>query len=514
MSSTFPFLSVVILLPVAGAIVVPFMGRDRAAQIKLWALLVSLVTLGVAAVMLSAFRTGTAEMQFVEQAPWFPGLGISYHLGVDGISLLLVVLTALLTPVAIGASWGEMEGRPKEYAVFLLLLEAGMIGAFVALDLILFFLFWEAMLIPMYLIVGICGGERRIYAAFKFFLYTAVGSLLMLLAIIGLAILYKGQTGQLSFDLAQLQTVRVPAQLAMWMFLAFAFAFAIKVPVFPFHAWLPDAYTQAPTAMLVLATMMVKVGAYGFLRFGLTLFPAQMVAVAPVFTVLAVAGVVYASLVAIVQKDIVRLVAYSSVGHMAFIVLGIFSFTAQGISGATLQMLNHSISTGGLFVLVAMLSRRTKTTTLAQLGGLASRWPVLGALFTLVMFSSAGLPGLNGFVGEFLILLGTFQVQPVAAIFAGTGVVLAAIYLLWMFQRSLHGADCGAGKGFGDLTGGEIVTLVPVVVLVVWIGLFPTSLLSRMEASVGGLVSQVERVSQPSPRVQLTGIPQLFQLDR
>jgi NADH-quinone oxidoreductase subunit M len=514
MTTAFPFLSVLILLPVAGALVVPFLSRDRAGQIKGWALLVSLVTLGVAGVMLSLFRSGTAEMQFVEQAPWFPGLGISYHLGADGISLLLVALTALLTPVAIGASWREMESRPKEYAVFLLLLEAGMIGAFVALDLILFFLFWEAMLIPMYLIIGICGGERRIYAAFKFFLYTAVGSLLMLLAIIGLAVLYKAQAGQYSFDLSQLQTVRVPAQLAMWMFLAFAFAFAIKVPVFPFHAWLPDAYTQAPTAMLVLATMMVKVGAYGFLRFGLTLFPAQMVSAAPVFMLLAVIGVLYAGLVAIVQKDIVKLVAYSSVGHMAFIVLGIFSFTAQGISGATLQMLNHSISTGGLFVLVAMLSRRTKTTAIAELGGLAGRWPVLGALFTLVMFSSAGLPGLNGFVGEFLILLGAFQVQPMAAIFAGVGIVLAAIYLLWMFQRSLHGADCGVGKGFGDLSIGEVLTLVPVVVLVVWIGLFPTSLLSRMEASVGGLVSQVERVSQPSPSAHLTGIPQSFQPDR
>jgi NADH-quinone oxidoreductase subunit M len=512
--SAFPFLSVLIILPVLGSLVVPFMSRTRAGQIKGWALLVSLVTLAVAAAMLSAFRSGTADMQFVEQAPWFPGLGISYHLGVDGISLLLVVLTALLTPVALGASWREMESRPKEYAVFLLLLEAGMIGAFVALDLVLFFLFWEAMLIPMYLIIGICGGDRRIYAAFKFFLYTAVGSLLMLLAIIGLAVLYKGQAGQYSFDLMQLQTVRVPAQLGMWMFLAFALAFAIKVPVFPFHAWLPDAYTQAPTAMLVLATMMVKVGAYGFLRFGLTLFPQQMVSVAPVFMVLAVVGVVYAGLVAIVQKDIVRLVAYSSVGHMAFIVLGIFSFTAQGISGATLQMLNHSISTGGLFILVAMLSERTKTTTISGLGGLASRWPVLGALFTLVMFSSAGLPGLNGFVGEFLILLGAFQVQPAAAVIAGTGVVLAAIYLLWMFQRTLHGADCGAGQGMGDLSRREVLTLVPLVALILWIGLFPTSLLGRMESSVAGVVSQVEKVSPSSFRAQVTEIPQLFQLDR
>jgi NADH-quinone oxidoreductase subunit M len=504
--TAFPILSTLILLPVLGALVVAFLSREQTGQVKGWALLVSLANLGVAAVLLVGFQSGTPALQFVEQAPWFPSLGISYHLGVDGISVLLVVTTALLAPVALLASWREMEARAKEYAVFLLLLESGMIGAFVALDLVLFFLFWEAMLIPMYLLIGVCGGEKRVYAALKFFLYTAVGSLLMLVAIVGLAVLYHGQTGQYSFDLSQLATLRVPVQMAMWLFLAFALAFAIKVPVFPLHAWLPDAYTQAPTAVLVLATMLVKVGAYGFLRFGLTLFPQQMVAAAPVFLTLGVAGVLYGGLVAVVQKDVVRLVAFSSVAHMAFIVIGIFSLNAQGISGATLQMVNHSLSTGGLFVLCAMLAERTRTTKISGLGGLASRWPVLAAFFTLVMFSSVGLPGLNGFVGEFLILLGAFQARPIVAVIASGGILLAAIYLVWMYQRTLHGADGGAGSGMGDLSAREVVALLPVVVMIVWIGLFPTTLLGKMEASVGGLVSRVEQVQAASSPSALVGL--------
>lgn len=494
----FPFLTALIAIPIAGSAIIPFLSRERSGQAKVWALLVSLVNLAVAGVMLASFQSGTAAMQFVENAPWVPTLGIGYHVGVDGISVLLVALTALLTPVAIVASWGEMGRRSKEYGLLLLLLEAGVIGAFIALDLVLFFVFWEVMLIPLYLLIGICGGERRVQASLKFFLYTAVGSLLMLVAILGLAVLYRNQTGQYSFDLAQLAQLRLPAEAAMWLFLAFAFAFAIKVPVFPLHAWLPDAYTQAPTAVLVLATMLVKVGAYGFLRFGLTLFPSQMVAAAPYFIVLGVIGVVYAALIAVVQKDIIRLLAYSSIAHMAYIVLGIFAFTPQGISGATLQMVNHSLSTGGLFMLAAMLTARTKTARIADLGGLAKRWPVMAALFTLVMFSSAGLPGLNGFVGEFLILLGLFQVSPVAAVVASSGVLLAAVYLLWMFQRAMHSEDSGSGGGMGDLSKREVASLVPVIVLILWIGLFPTTLLSRMESSVGALVSQAETAGAPT----------------
>ncbi len=491
----FPVLTALIFIPVVGAAVVPFVNRESTGAIKGWAMVVALANLVVAGIMLSGFQSGTAAMQFVEKVPWIPSLGIGYHLGVDGISVLLVALTAFLTPVAIIASWREMGSRAKEYAVLLLLLESGVIGAFVALDLVLFFVFWEVMLIPLYLLIGVCGGERRVYAALKFFLYTAVGSLLMLVAILAMAILYKGQAGQYSFDLAQLAGMRMPAQLGMWLFLAFALAFAIKVPVFPLHAWLPDAYTQAPTAVLVLATMLVKVGAYGFLRFGLAIFPKEMVAAAPVFLVLGVIGVVYAGLVAVVQRDVVRLLAYSSIAHMAFIVLGIFSLDAQGISGATLQMVNHSLSTGGLFILAAMLTERTRTSQISSLGGLARRWPVMAALFTLVLFSSVGLPGLNGFVGEFLILVGVFQVAPVAAIIASSGVLLAAVYLVWMFQRTMHSEDSGAGAGMGDLSWREIVTLVPVVVMIVWIGIFPTAFLGRMEASVGSLVTQVQVAS-------------------
>lgn len=504
--AAFPILSTLVLLPVVGALLVPFMNRGRVGQIKAWALLVSLANALVAVVMLVAFQSGTAAMQLVERTAWVPSLGISYHVGVDGISVLLVALTAILTPIAVLASWREMMSRAKEYAVFLLLLEAGMIGAFVALDLALFFVFWEVMLVPMVLMIGVCGGQRRVHAALKFFLYTAVGSLAMLLAIIGLAVIHRGQTGQYSFDLGQLAGMPIPPDVGLWLFLAFAVAFAIKMPVFPLHAWLPDAYTQAPTAMLVLATMLVKVGGYGFLRFGLTLFPQQMVTVAPLFMVLAAVGVLYAGLVAVAQRDLVRLVAYSSVAHMAFVVLGIFALNPQGISGATLQMVNHSISTGGLFILAAMLAERTRTTEISSLGGLAARWPVLAALFTLVLFSSVGLPGLNGFVGEFLILLGVFQSQPVAAVIAATGVILAAVYLVWMFQRAMHGRDAGAGTGMGDLSRRELATLVPLVVMILWIGLFPTSLLSKMESSVGRLASQVESLAEAPAQGILAGL--------
>jgi NADH-quinone oxidoreductase subunit M len=490
-----PILTALIFIPVIGAAIIPFLSRKSTGLIKGWALVVSLVNLVIAGLMVAAFRQ-TAAIQFEEKAAWVPELGIGYHVGVDGISVFLVALTALLTSVAILASWRESGPRAKEYAILLLLQEAGVIGAFVSLDLVLFFVFWEVMLIPLYLLIGVCGGERRIYAALKFFIYTAVGSLLMLVAILGLGILYKGQSGQFSFDLAELAGMRIPAELGMWLFLAFALAFAIKVPVFPLHAWLPDAYTQAPTAILVIATMLVKVGAYGFLRFGVALFPEEMVAAAPVFMTLGVIGVVYAGLVAVVQKDVIRLLAYSSIAHMAFIVLGVFSMTPQGISGATLQMINHSVSTGGLFVLAAMLSERTHTTRISSLGGLAKRWPVMAALFTLVLFSSVGLPGLNGFVGEFLILLGVFQVAPIAAVIATSGVLLAAVYLVWMFQRTMHSEDSGAGAGMPDLRWREIVTLVPIIVMVVWIGVFPTTLLDKMEASVGSLVTQMEKVTQ------------------
>lgn len=496
--TVFPILTALIVIPVIGAAVVPFLNRKSVGLIKGWAMLASLVNLGVAGAMFAGFQSGSAAMQFVEKTVWVPGLGISYHVGVDGISILMVAITAVLTPVAILASWREMGSRAKEYAILLLLLESGVIGAFVALDLVLFFVFWEVMLIPLYLLIGVCGGEKRVPAALKFFLYTAVGSLLMLVAILALAILYKGQSGQYSFDLTQLAGMRIPAEMGLWLFLAFALAFAIKVPVFPLHAWLPDAYTQAPTAVLVLATMLVKVGAYGFLRFGLALFPTEMVAAAPVFLVLGVIGVVYAGLIAIVQKDVIRLLAYSSVAHMALIVLGIFALDSEGISGALLQMVNHSVSTGGLFILAAMLTERTGTSRISNLGGLAKRWPVMAALFTLVLFSSVGLPGLNGFVGEFIILVGVFQVAPIAAVIAASGVLLAAVYLVWMFQRTMHSEDSGMGGGKGDLSWREIATLVPIVVLIVWIGVFPTTFLGKVESSVGTLVTQVEQVSQGS----------------
>lgn len=482
-------LTLLILIPLIGAAIVALAPRDNPARIRRFALGAALVNLVIAAIVVAGYDPGIATGQMIERMPWVPSLGMEYHLAVDGISLWMLALNALLAPIAIGASWPWMQERAKEYGALLLLLEAGVMGAFAAADVVLFFVFWEVMLIPMYLLLGVLGGERRIIAAYKFFLYTAVGSLLMLAGIIALYS-YAAAGGRTSFAIADLVRTPIPSDAQLWIFLAFALAFAIKVPIFPLHTWLPDAYSQAPITSLVLGTMLVKVGAYGFIRFGLPLFPNVMVANADWITGLAVIGIVYGALCAIAQKDLVRLLAYSSISHMGFIVLGIFALNVQGVEGGLIQMVNHGISAGALFIIASMILRRTGTTDIPSLGGLASRYPLITAFFLLAMFSSAGVPGLNGFVGELLTMLGAFQPHRRFVVVAACGVVLGAIYLFWMFQRVMHGRPQTelSSADPRDLTRREALVLIPLAVAIVWIGVRPNTLLGRMEATVAAQV--------------------------
>jgi NADH-quinone oxidoreductase subunit M len=499
-------LTLLIALPIIGAVVIWLLPRGNTATIRQLSLGVALVEALLATLLVLGFQPAEPGMQSVQSVPWIPNLGIDYAVGVDGVSLWMIALTAVLLPISIGASWPWMEERAREYGALLLLLAAGMIGAFAATDVVLFFVFWEVMLIPMYLLVGICGGERRIAAAFKFFIYTAVGSLLMLVGIIALYVNAGGTT----FAIAELVRRPLPPGAELWVFLAFALAFAIKVPIFPLHTWLPDTYTQAPITTLVLGTMLVKVGAYGFIRFGMPLFPASMRANADWITVLAVIGILYGAVCAIAQRDLVRLLAYSSISHLGFVVLGIFALNVPGTMGALLQMVNHSISAGALFIIASMIVRRTGTSDIPSLGGLAGRYPLITAFFLLAMFSSAGVPGLNGFVGEFLTMLGAFQQHQRLVAVAAAGVVLGAIYLFWMFQRVMHGRPRGETvvADAHDLTRREALVLVPLAIAIVWIGVRPNTLLGRMEASVNAALAPVVRVAEAdAPALASAAIP-------
>src|SRR3954466_10214394 len=438
----FPILTSLIALPVAGSILLlalPDHERNEA-LIRRVALIVSLLVFGETLLMWARFNAMSAEFQFVERHAWIPAFGITYAVGVDGISLLLIVLTGFLTPIALLSSWESIHAHTKTFCMFVLLLESAMIGVFVSLDLFLFYVFWDAMLVPMYFLIGIWGYDRRIYAAIKFILYTMAGSVLMLLAILGLAYLHYTSTGSYSFDLLKLYELQVPLHVQFWFFLAFALAFAIKVPLFPFHTWLPDAHVEAPTAgSVILAGVMLKMGTYGLVRFAFPLFPNAAAFFAFPLAVLAVIGIIYGALVAMVQPDMKKLVAYSSVSHLGFVVLGLCAMNAQGLQGSIYQMLNHGVSTGGLFMIVGMLSDRRHTRLISEFGGLKAVMPRFVAAFLLVTLSSIALPGMNGFVGEFLILLGGFRWDPRLAAVAATGVILSATYMLWMFQRVNYG---------------------------------------------------------------------------
>ena len=457
-----------------------------------------------------AYDPTQTGFQFVEHAAWMPDFGIYYFVGIDGISLLMVLLTTFLMPLVLLSSWTEIAKSVRAYVFFMLFLETGMLGTFVSLNVFQFYVFWEVMLIPMYFIIGIWGGPRRVYAAVKFFLFTMFGSLLMLVAILVVYYLNWEQTGTLNFDLvalpgsdgAGLMDAAIPLsgqapwwKTQYWLFAAFALAFAIKIPLVPFHTWLPDAHVEAPTAgSAILAGVLLKMGAYGFLRFGLTLFPNGAIEFAPIILGLSLVGIIYGSLVAMVQPDIKKLVAYSSVAHLGFVMLGIFVFNVQGLTGGVLQMVNHGLSTGALFLLIGMLYERRHTRMIADLGGVAKPMPVFAACFGIVTMSSIGLPMLNGFVGEFLILLGVFLAHPVMAVLATTGVVLSAVYMLWMFRRVMFGpVDHAENQKLIDLGLREKFVIVAIMVPIFWIGIYPETFLSRIRPSVIDPVGHVER---------------------
>jgi NADH-quinone oxidoreductase subunit M len=487
-------LSTIVFLPLAGALLLlPFRNGEHDDAIRRIALGASLVTFAATLVLWGMFDPASADFQLVERYGWIPAFGIQYALGVDGITLFLIVLTAFLTPIALLSSWESVQRKVKEFSIFILVLETAMLGVFAALDLFLFYVFWDAMLIPMYFLIGIWGYERRVYAAVKFILYTMAGSVLMLVAIIGLAYLASVQTGAYTFDIVDLYRLDLSPRTQFWFFLAFALAFAIKVPLFPFHTWLPDAHVEAPTAgSVILAGVLLKMGTYGLVRFAFPLFPDAALYFAPLIGVLAVVGIVYGALVAMVQPDLKKLVAYSSVSHLGFVVLGICAMNVQGVQGAVYQMLNHGVSTGALFLLVGMLSDRRHTRLIAEFGGLKSVMPRLTAAFLVITLSSIALPGLNGFVGEFLILLGAFRWAPRFAVVAATGVILSAVYMLWMFQRVNHGPlTHEENASLPDLSRREWVVIAPTVVMAIVMGVLPMPFLRPMEPAVDRLVRQV-----------------------
>ncbi|HEY3164664.1 MAG TPA: NADH-quinone oxidoreductase subunit M [Candidatus Limnocylindrales bacterium] len=488
-----PILSIVTFLPLVGAIVIAVLPRSAARPVALGATLVTWVfsLLLVIGFSPQGVAGDTSGFQYVETIPWIPLFGIQYKLGVDGLSLILVVLTTTLMWISILASFRPIQERVKEYMISFLILEVGLIGVFVALDTFLFYIFWEIVLVPMYLIIGIWGGANRIYATIKFVLYTLVGSLLMLVAILASAYAYQAATGSWTgaFDFEKLRTATFDPNLQIFAFLAFFLAFAIKVPMFPFHTWLPDAHVQAPTAgSVILAAIMLKLGAYGFIRFALPLFPAAAHTFGPAIIVLSLIAIIYGAIVALVQPDLKKLVAYSSVSHMGFVTLGIFVFNEQGMDGAILQMVNHGLITGALFLLVGVIYERTHDRTIAKMGGVGSIMPVYAVGLGFFVFASAGLPGLGGFVGEFLVLVGAFEYAPVVAAVATVCMILAAGYLLWMFQRVAFGEVSEFLRGLGhhltDMTPTEILTLGPLAALTVVFGLFPSFVLDLVKGSV------------------------------
>jgi NADH-quinone oxidoreductase subunit M len=500
-------ISIITFLPTAGALAILLFPRKAHGAIKWFSLLITLITFAVSVKLLVDFET-VAPMQFVKNVPWIPSLGISYKVGVDGISLFLVMLVTFIMPITVLGSFGAIKTRLKEFFFSLLILETAMTGAFVALDLFLFYVFWEAMLIPMYFLIGMWGGKRKIYAAIKFFIYTMVGSLLMLVAILYVVYAYKSQTGVLTFEYSKLLAVSLGAR-EMWiLFLAFALAFAIKVPMFPFHTWLPDAHVEAPTpGSVILAGVLLKMGTYGYIRFAMPMFPEAAIRAIPLISILAIIGIIYGACVAMVQKDVKKLVAYSSVSHLGFVMLGLFALNTQAVEGAIYQMLNHGISTGALFLLVGVVYERRHTRLIADYGGLTRVMPWYAVYFMIFTLSSIGLPPLNGFVGEFMILVGAYEAEPLYGILAATGVVLGAIYMLWMYQRVFFGeVTHKENEGLKDLSFREICVFAPLILMVFVMGVYSKPIISRMEPSVNQFVEQVNAYRQVTGTDQPDGM--------
>ncbi len=484
---SFPILSLLIFLPVLGGVALLLMRSEDVKSIKIMALIISLLELACTLPLWFTFDKTTFHMQFVERHIWIKIFNIEYYLGIDGISVLFIILSALITILCILVSWKSIQIKVKEFFVAILLLEGAMIGVFCSLDFFLFYIFWEAMLIPMFLLIGVWGGPNRIYAATKFFLYTLVGSLLMLIGIITLYL--KGGN---TFDILALADVNFPVGLQMILFWAFFAAFAVKVPMWPVHTWLPDAHTEAPAAgSVVLAGILIKMGAYGFLRFSMPILPdATMSMMIPMLT-LSLIGIVYGGFICLAQTDLKRLIAYSSVSHMGFITLGIFALNTQSVEGGILQMINHGVVTGALFLGIGMVYERTHTRKISDYGGLATNMPVFASFFLLFTLASVGLPGTNGFIGEFLILLGSFMTRPWVALVAASGLIIGAWYMLWLYQRIFFNAVNSKWDTIKQLDAREIATLMPMVVLIFWIGLYPNSMLSFMHSSVSHLLEQV-----------------------
>jgi NADH-quinone oxidoreductase subunit M len=504
----FPILSLITFLPLVGAVVLLTVGREQIRSLRNLAFVTSVVTFIISLPLAFSYDRTTPAVQFVERASWIPSIGVTYFFGMDGISLWLVMLTTFLSPIAILCSFEAIKHRAKEYYVFMLVLETGMLGVFLALDFFLFYVFWEVMLVPMYFLIGVWGSDRRLYSAIKFFLYTLFGSVIMLLGILAIYFYAGAQTGTYTFDVLELMKVAYPHvpvlnllgvtlsfQDLVW--LSFALSFAIKVPMFPFHTWLPDAHTDAPTAgSVILAGVLLKMGTYGFLRFNLPMFPEASQHFVPLVFVLSIIAIIYGAMVCMVQPDMKRLIAYSSVSHMGFVMLGMFAFNAQGVQGSLLQMINHGLSTGGLFLVVGLIYDRRHTRQIAELGGLSKQMPIYATLFAIIMFSSMGLPGLNGFIGEFLILIGAFRVSWWWGAFAVTGIVLGAAYMLWLYQRTMFGEITkDENKKLPDLDAREMATLLPIILFCFWIGLYPAPFLRAMEASVGNVLQIVEKGS-------------------
>jgi NADH-quinone oxidoreductase subunit M len=500
----FPILTALIFLPAVGAILVALVPKSRDDLARLLGIVVAVAEAALCVVLLVDFSAGNAGFQFVTNQPWISEFGISWHLGVDGISLFLVVMTAALFPISLCGP--AIHERPRQFTAWMLILEAGCIGSFIALDLFVFFLMFEVTLVPMYFIISGWGYSNRVYASLKFFVYTMAGSAFLLVGILSLALL-TGH-GHPTFDFLEL--ARRAPQLTQTeqrlIFLALVAAFAVKTPIFPLHTWLPDAHTEAPTAgSIILAGVLLKLGAYGILRFAVFMLPQAAVDLAPILLTLAVIGITYGAIVATMQKDLKRLIAYSSVAHLGFIVIGIFAFTSQGVSGGVIQMVNHGLSTGALFFLVGMIYERRHTRQISELGGLQKSVPLLAAVFLFVAMSSIGLPGLNGFVGEFLIMIGTFLTARWWAVVAATGVILAAVYMLWAYQRVFHGSPSGANATMTDMTWRERGVMLPLIAGIVFLGVYPKPVLDRINPSVNHLIAHVQHVD-PSLHIPTKGL--------